>query len=321
LHPPKMRAIFPKHSTPIPTDQQQYPRCNCSAKVVSNMTTSTHKKWLWSLLAVAAVGLALSGLLDRIGAAYADQSFTRALVTFAGARALNGAISVAQGTELAVEPGGVGVIIAIGEVLDPVNDLIEQFSTVMLIATSSLGLQKVLLDITAWWGISAILIIVALTVIASSFISFAKLPQLELLAKRLMLIMIFVRFVLPLLTIGTTFVFDTFLAAEQAAATAALESTTEAVQEINQDGAQSQSDALADDPSFLDRLDSAFDDAMQSLDLRNRLDRAQLALSDASEHVINLIVIFILQTVLLPIVFAWLLFELLKTLAVRAVGK
>jgi hypothetical protein len=290
-----------------------------NAKVVSDMTSSNYSKWLWPLLATAAVALMLTGYVDQTGAAHADRSFKRALVTFASARALNGAISVAQGTELAMEPGGVGVIIAIGEILDPVNDLIEQFSTVMLIATSSLGLQKILLNITSWWAISAALIIVAIVVVATSLFSFAKFPQLGSLAKRTLLIMLFIRFVLPVLTIGTTLVFDTFLATEQAAAAAALESTTAAVKEINQDDAQQE--MPNDGASFLDRLDSALDDAMQSLRLSDRLDRVQLALSNASEHVINLIVIFLLQTIVLPVVFAWLLFELLKTLAGKAVGK
>jgi hypothetical protein len=66
---------------------------------------------------------------------------------FAVARTLNGVISAAQGTEVALEPGGVGVVLSVGEILDPINDLIERFSAVMLIAASSLGLQALLLNI------------------------------------------------------------------------------------------------------------------------------------------------------------------------------
>ena len=45
-----------------------------------------------------------------------------------------------------------------GQILDPINDLVERFSSVMLIASSSLGLQIVLLDILSWWVLSAALI-------------------------------------------------------------------------------------------------------------------------------------------------------------------
>lgn len=88
------------------------------------------------MLAVAA---AFTGVLDDVGRETAEQAFSRALVTFAIARTLNGVISVAQGTEVAVEPAGVGVNFAPGEVLDPINDLVERFSSVMLVATSVLG--------------------------------------------------------------------------------------------------------------------------------------------------------------------------------------
>ncbi len=40
--------------------------------------------------------------------------------------------------------------------------------------------------------------------------------------------------------------------------------------------------------------------------------------SNASEHIINLIVIFVLQTIILPLVFLWLIVELLKLMATRA---
>ncbi|HEC72775.1 MAG TPA: hypothetical protein ENI26_00190, partial [Methylophaga aminisulfidivorans] len=67
------------------------------------------------------------------------------LSVFALARGLNGVISVAQGTELSVEPMGVGVTLTPGQILDPLNDMVEQFSTVLLIASASLGIQKIVL--------------------------------------------------------------------------------------------------------------------------------------------------------------------------------
>ena len=56
---------------------------------------------------------------------------------------------------------GVGVIFTLGQILDPINDLIERFSSVMLVAASSLGLQILLLNITSWWGVSGFLIAAA----------------------------------------------------------------------------------------------------------------------------------------------------------------
>ena len=90
---------------------------------------------------------ALCGLLvvvwltppDRAAARQVEAGLRRALVTYAAARALNAVISVAQGTEVALEPGGVGVVFAPGQALDPINDLVEQFSALMLLARSLSG--------------------------------------------------------------------------------------------------------------------------------------------------------------------------------------
>ena len=102
-------------------------------------------------------GLSASGLPDQAGDRYLRDGFRRALVTFAVARGLNGVISVAQETEVALEPAGVGVTLLPGQILDPVNDLIERFSWVMLASTTSLGLQQLFASMTAWpvfaWGV------------------------------------------------------------------------------------------------------------------------------------------------------------------------
>ncbi|MCB1944024.1 MAG: hypothetical protein KDI53_18575, partial [Candidatus Accumulibacter sp.] len=81
----------------------------------------------------------------------------RALVSFATARALNAVISVAQGTEVSMQPAGMGVVLTPGQLLDPVNDLVEQFSHLMLAASVAFGVQKVLISIGAYWVISLLL--------------------------------------------------------------------------------------------------------------------------------------------------------------------
>lgn len=64
-----------------------------------------------------------------------DRSFNQALIVFGSAKALNAVISLAQGTEINLP----FVVVAIGEVLDPINDLVEQFSLIMLASLVSLG--------------------------------------------------------------------------------------------------------------------------------------------------------------------------------------
>lgn len=258
-----------------------------------------------------ALALALTGPVDRVSRGYADEALGRALVTFAVARTLNGLISVAQGTEVAVEPGGVGLNFTPGQALDPINDLVERFSFVMLVATSSVALQILLLRITTWWGITLALgIVTTLTLLALWRPSLVRLVP-EARALRWLLIVVFLRFAVPVFLIGSNLVFDTFLAAEQQAANQALAMANQEIEELTEEGAADQ------DQTMLERLGAVVDDSLDTLDVQGRLERLRLVLSDSTEHIINLIVIFSLQTILLPVGFLWLFAELLRRLAAR----
>ncbi|MGB1109342.1 MAG: hypothetical protein ACPG4N_03245 [Gammaproteobacteria bacterium] len=101
------------------------------------------------LISVVLISIALVGAtrsLDQAALVQLDESFKRALATYAIVRGINAIISVVQGTEVAIEPGGVGVILAPGEIFDPINDLAERFSWVMLLASASLGAQRLLVS-------------------------------------------------------------------------------------------------------------------------------------------------------------------------------
>ncbi|MCU0929027.1 MAG: hypothetical protein MUE62_07545, partial [Burkholderiaceae bacterium] len=71
------------------------------------------------VLAAALLGLlvvlAWWAPLDAAAERQVDAGLKRALATFAAARALNALISVAQGTEVALEPAGVGVTFTPGQ--------------------------------------------------------------------------------------------------------------------------------------------------------------------------------------------------------------
>ena len=86
--------------------------------------------------------IALSFTIDENAKKLIDESFKQAVIVFGSAKALNGVISLAQGTEIDLP----FVVIAIGEILDPINDLVEQFSLIMLASLISLGIQKILLN-------------------------------------------------------------------------------------------------------------------------------------------------------------------------------
>ncbi|MCP4341264.1 MAG: hypothetical protein GY799_20865 [Desulfobulbaceae bacterium] len=86
--------------------------------------------------------------LDNYSDEYTDASILQAGAAYATARGINALISTLQTSTIQVGLGVEGSI-TVGEVLDPLNDLIERFSQVMTVALGSLLLQKILLVITA----------------------------------------------------------------------------------------------------------------------------------------------------------------------------
>ena len=275
-----------------------------------------HRKIAWTLLAVILTALAAGGVADGVSDDYADQALKRALVTFAVARSLNGVISVAQGTEVAVEPGGVGVNLTVGQILDPINDLIEQFSSVMLVAASSLGLQRILLGMAGWWGVTAVLALAAIALGVATWWPGNKGSRFVTVAAKVFFVTAFLRFALPLLIIATHVIFSTFLQSEHDAATAVLEATSSEIETFNEE----ESAPADEDASFMESIGNMIDSSMRRLDVPGRLDRLKDSASQASEQIINLIVIFVLQTIILPLAFLWLFVEGLKRVAGRAIS-
>ena len=266
------------------------------------------RRIIWTLLALTASAVAISGVADQTADSYAEDALKRALVTFAAARTLNGVISVIQSTEV-----GVGVTVSVGQILDPINDLVEQFSSVMLVAASSLGLQNVLLTITASRAVTIALVIASIMAIVILWTPRFNENKLAAGASRILFVMLIIRFIIPLLVIGTNLVSDTFLVPQQAEATAALEVTGKVIQEANVDVKA----PTGDDQSIMDRLNSVIDESLASVNISDRLATLQENASKAAEHIVDLIVLFVLQTIILPLAFLWLLIQMLKGITAR----
>ncbi len=218
---------------------------------------------------IALLALTATGAVDRRAQESSGAVFRRALITFAAARTLDGAISLAQGTEIALQPAGMGVTVSAGELLDPVNDLVEQFSSLMLIATTSLGLQNMLLRVSQWWVLGALLGL--LTIARVALLWYPKVldePLRQLIAGAFVVALI-VRFAVPLYALGSGLFFEHFLAPTQSEAVGAIEQA--------------------------------------SGDIRERIEAFRERLATVTEQLLHLVVVFTLQTIALPLAFLWLL--------------
>jgi hypothetical protein len=264
---------------------------------------SSRAKAAISLALALLVSLSLSGLVDSGGHSYTDAALKRAVVTFAIARTLNGVISVAQETEFAFEPAGIGVTIMPGELLDPINDLIERFSWVMLTSSASIGIQGVLLRMSEWWGVSLLLSLAAGLLLFSLWSPRAP-GWLRRFSYHAVMIALFLRFAVPVLLLATSLVSDIFLREQAEQATAALQQSSREIREE-----LPQAEVEAPKRSFGEKLSELVARPLDSMDLRARIERIQQRVSRTIESIIDLIVAFTLETIIIPLIFLWLLIK------------
>ena len=249
----------------------------------------SQRKWL--LLAILALAVALVWLrpLEVMAQSYVDSGLKRALVTFASARALNAALSLAQSTSVSIQVGA-GVSAHPAAVLDPLDDLVEQFSTIMLVATLSFAAQHLLITLVGAWPLAALLTLVLL--VWGGFIWRERDAPAWL--KKIALGFIFLIFAVPIASVASEATYRLLMANEyeNAQAHITVMSPGEAVVSADENLSQK-----------LKRLWS------QSTDIKKQVDDLTTQANATVEYIIRLAAVFIMQTVVLPLLFMWLMLQ------------
>jgi hypothetical protein len=297
-----------------------------------NSTSGTRpgpRRWLLAGVLLLVVAVSSLTSVDRYAEGEYESLFQRAFITFALARTLNGVISAVQGTELALQPAGVGVTLTPGEVLDPVNDLVERFSWIMLGATISLGVQQVLLDVGQWWGVRLLVALLGAAWLWLRLRGAAPGPdagpepgkrKAEKTLLRVLIVLLFIRFAVPVAIIANEALYHLFLETRYVESTQVIEAAGEELEQQSPSGeAGAEDSASVEEPGLLESLGRGFGSTREALDFRQRLEALQARAADLIEHLIQLSVVFILQTGILPIVFLWIFLQLFKQLFRREI--
>lgn len=267
---------------------------------------------------VGLVGLSWSGVLERNADARLSTVLERALVTAAIARGLNGVISVAQGTEIAVQPIGVGVTITAGQILDPLNDLVERFSWLSLVASASLGTQLLLTEIATEPALNA-----AFTAIAGAFLLLLWWPGASQAAGwllRALALAVMVRFLFTVVSLTVGWVDAWVLEQRQQTALAELSLAKEDIEALKSTPDVS---VGSSESSIRQRFNDLVDEGRQLLDLEAQIGALEARTESAIEHLLALTVLFLVQTLLVPIGAFWLAIAALKAFLrwVRTFGR
>ncbi|MDX1473308.1 MAG: hypothetical protein R3309_04005 [Reinekea sp.] len=196
--------------------------------MVERATTglSTRVKTALTACIVLAVVINWLPMIDAKAQTYLTDTISSNAIVFGVVRTLNGVISVVQSSEVSIGVASVGL----GEIFDPVNDLIERFSGLLLVTLTALGIQQVILLFTTS---------LALKIAFSSFavvllLVVWRVEQQAPVWVRIGIAVLLLRYLLTL-EVGLVWLFDwLYFNATGAEALSVLEATTQVVQNIRE---------------------------------------------------------------------------------------
>lgn len=276
-----------------------------------------------SFLAVAAAlgaveevaGWLGAGRIDAGALAEVEDLRNRAAAAFAIGKTINAAISVAKEVTVSGGVGLAGMAVSPGQVLDPIDDLIEQFSTAMLLVAMAAQLVDVLLPIGIAWGLGPILALAAFVIAGAILLRQTRLAGaargLLRFGRVLLALAVLLRFGIPLASLATDWVAAEFLDSRFAAAQEGIGSLAEQADAVAETARDVRLEG--EDEGLIGRLFDRMSGGLAELGAALALLRANF--DKTFQDVVMLLVVFLLETLLLPLLFLWLGWRLFRGIA------
>lgn len=162
--------------------------------------TIAAKKTVIAMALGLIIAISWLGFIDSQSETYIDGSLKQAFIAYAVARAVNAVVSVLQTIHFL----GLGI----GEALDPINDLVERFASVMELAIASLYIQKMLLAITSSWFFKLTLTVSGGLLILSLYV---RTGLKTLVVSRVFITLVFIRFCIAIVVVLNGMVASAFV--------------------------------------------------------------------------------------------------------------
>ena len=256
------------------------------------------------IITVCILTLTGSKAIEDKSTAYLNSTLKKASISFAGARAVNALVSVAQEIKTggAVKLLGTGVSGEISPLawLDPLNDLVERFSMVMLASCISIGIQMFLNQSLPWLSLMVLLPATGCLLLLSLLLKTVGSQSSQLFFRagaKLLLITLTLTIMIPAMAVVNNATYTLFLSDKYEAASVSLSQDT---------------DDMARSTSNTGLVETV-------TDMKYKAVKLKIKAENMISHILDLIVVFIIQTIFLPLVMLW-LFSRSLTAIVRGRG-
>jgi len=267
------------------------------------------------LIVIAAALLMLPGLklpyLDENTDTYFAESMTKAGLAYGVCRVINASVSVIKDSQVQIEPAGLGVSLAAGQVLDPLDDMTERASNILITAIVSLGIQKIAYELCVDFAPpvigAAILILVGVSLVKGDRANAFR----EILLKSVILLAV-ARLCLPASSIINTYLHDNYFSPQITTAKDALAMTSpelERLKDMTMPKADGVLDTVKSGFSFVGEKTSDLGTALKAM-----VNNMGNMISNLVKLSYLYVAIFAVQVILLPLSVFWLLARLANAL-------
>lgn len=250
-------------------------------------------------------------VLDSTAETYFREAMTKAGVAYATCRVINASVSIVKDSSLQLEPAGVGISLAVGQVLDPIDDMTERLSDVLVTAITSLGVQKLAYEI----GVSLAPPIISICLFVLSILIWFKNESLSSFNKiimKLLLLIVIARLCLPMSSMANNYIYQHYFAGQISDAKRNLTLYSVELDKLKEFSLPKTDGVLGtikNSALFLERKAIEFKNALVST-IRN--------MGNLVENLLKLtflyIGIFLIQVLILPLLSFWLLVKTVNAL-------
>ncbi len=254
------------------------------------------KKIILSLFIIASIGISFVPFIDEISYENNDKFLKRATITFAVAKGMNGVISFLQGTEIGGSVVFANATFAVGELLDPLNDMVERFSWVMLASSVALAIEKILIQLGAAESLKYIFLGVGVFLLLSLW--FRSLSLFQSVSLKIFLILALTRFIMPVTEFANTQIYSHITQSGYESSNSSLQETDMELRQVKEDIKKVQN---MDDGGG---ISSFFKNPIKRI--KSSIDAMLDKLERSYEDMKTLMAIFIFQSILIPLLSLWL---------------
>jgi hypothetical protein len=283
-------------------------------KIDNQITKQTAAKSIIGILLSIALFFS-SGLqipiLDSTTDSYFKDSITKAGVSYGVCRVINATVSVIQESSVQLEPAGIGLSLAVGQIVDPINDMVERLSNVLVMSITSLGVQELAYEISITI-VPQILAVLLFLLSGLAWLKNARVVKLQQILMGVLVIATIARFCLPISSMANEFLQATFFENKIIEANEKLTASTADIE--NLEGA-----TIPESDGFLGAIgNSATYLKERSVDFKNTIRVIMENKGVIIENLLRLtflyVGIFVIQVLVLPLLIFWILIRIVNAL-------